>query len=52
MPVITPVLGRQRQEDHELEASLDYIERYCLKKEKIKRDFNTRNITRNKKVII
>jgi hypothetical protein len=33
MPVILP-LGRLRQEDHEFEASLRYIARPCLKKQK------------------
>lgn len=33
MPVIS-ALGRQRQEDQELEASLDYAERACLKQDK------------------
>jgi hypothetical protein len=32
-PVI-PVLGRLRQEDHEFEARLDYIERSVSKKRK------------------
>jgi hypothetical protein len=31
-----PALRRLWQEDHELEASLDYIMRLCLKKIKIK----------------
>ena len=33
MPVI-PVLGRLKQEDHEVQANLGYIERHYLKKEK------------------
>jgi hypothetical protein len=33
MPVI-PALGRLRQEDYELETTVDYIARSCLKKEK------------------
>jgi hypothetical protein len=33
-PVI-PALGRQRQEDREFEASLDYIEKNYLKKSKV-----------------
>jgi hypothetical protein len=32
-----PALGRLRQEHPELEASLGYIERHCLKKKKKKR---------------
>jgi hypothetical protein len=35
MPVI-PALQRLRQEDHEFEVSLSYIERLCLKKKKKK----------------
>ena len=33
MPVI-PVLGRLKQEDHEVQANLGYIDRHYLKKEK------------------
>jgi hypothetical protein len=33
MPVI-PALGRLNEEDHELETSLGYIARPCLKKQK------------------
>jgi hypothetical protein len=32
-PVI-PALRRQRQEDLKFKVSLDYVERFCLKKEK------------------
>jgi hypothetical protein len=35
-PVI-PALGRQRQEDHEIEVSWGYIARTCFKKKKGKR---------------
>lgn len=35
MPVI-PVLGRLKQEDHEVQANLGYIERHYLKKRKAK----------------
>jgi hypothetical protein len=37
MPVI-PALGRLRQEDQDLEASLGYIERPHLEQNKIKQD--------------
>jgi hypothetical protein len=33
-----PALGRLRQEHPELEASLGYIERHCLKKKKKKEE--------------
>jgi hypothetical protein len=36
MPVI-PALRRQRLEDQKLEASLDYIARLCLKKQRGKK---------------
>jgi hypothetical protein len=37
MPAIL-VLGRPRKEDHEFEASLDYIARACLKKKRRKEE--------------
>jgi hypothetical protein len=31
---VIPALGRLSQEDHDFQASLDYIARHCLKREK------------------
>jgi hypothetical protein len=33
--LITMALGKVKQESHELEASLDYIKKQCLKKNKV-----------------
>jgi hypothetical protein len=39
-----PALGRLRQEDGKLEASLEYIARCCLKKQQNKNQQNNKNL--------
>jgi hypothetical protein len=47
MPVI-PALGRQKQEDHEFKARLDYIARHCLKPQSHQKKKKKRALSQNK----